>query len=346
MISRLDRKKFSKCLFLTVVFNTVISLFLTSLGVGAGLAANFILSQCIGLSIGLSVLAGYRLVGDPSPAVHVVMLFLSMVSGATVGSLGGAFLAGFPLSTIFQGKPAPFFQMLLMGILFGAAITYFFVSRERIHQSEAMAGEEKIRRLTVEKKAAENHLRLLQAQIEPHFLFNTLSNVVSLLETNPQKAKEMVLDLTRYLRTSLSRTRQEKTTLDQELSMVCAYLSIFKVRMGERLRYKIDVPEPFRSRPFPPMLVQPLVENAIRHGLEPKIEGGEISIRMEETPQALRLIVSDTGCGLDGNGPEGVGLINVRERLAAIYDGKARLILEENRPEGLTAIIEIPHEER
>ena len=125
--------------------------------------------------------------------------------------------------------------------------------------------------------------------------------------------------------------------------MIEAYLNIFRVRMGERLRYRIDIPDTMKDIPFPPMLVQPLVENAIKHGLEPRIEGGEVSIRGEEKGDILRLEVADTGLGFQGDGDMGVGLSNIRERLQSLYGDKGRLILEENWPSGLKAIIEVPY---
>ena len=200
----------------------------------------------------------------------------------------GAQIAGIPFSEILRGRPALFIQMLFIGILFGTMITYFFFSRERLSQTEAQLQEEQIKSLTLEKNTLETRLRLLQAQIEPHFLFNTLSNILSLLESEPAKGKAMLEDLTRYLRSSLSRTRERMTTLGQELDLVRAYLDIYKVRMGERLRYTIEVTGDAQADlPFPPMLVQPLVENALKHGIEPKIEGGEILIKAEDQARLL-----------------------------------------------------------
>ena len=124
--------------------------------------------------------------------------------------------------------------------------------------------------------------------------------------------------------------------------MVRAYLNIFKIRMGDRLRYTIEIPDRLRGHPFPPMLVQPLVENAIKHGLEPSIEGGDVLIRVNEKEDLLELEVSDTGLGLLEKREFGIGLSNIKERLKSLYGDKGRLVLEENRPSGLKAIIEVP----
>jgi sensor histidine kinase YesM len=236
-------------------------------------------------------------------------------------------------------------QFLFLGVMFGAIITYFFASREQIARSQAEIQEEKIKRLTSEKKATEAHLRLLQAQIEPHFLFNTLSNVLSLLDNNPQKGKSMLVDLIQYLRASLSKIRKAQATLGQEMEMIAAYLNIFKVRMGARLNYKIDLPQNLKSISIPPMLIQPLVENAIKHGLEPRIDGGEIRIGGELKDGLLRLEVVDTGGGFEENAQGGLGLSSIRERLQSLYGAKGRLILEPIQPHGVKAVIEVPHGE-
>jgi hypothetical protein len=341
---RLDRKRVVTTLALTGVFNTIIALFVTQLGFGTGLLVNFIFSQTIGLCMCSLILAGHHFLRRPSVPGHALVLLVSMPMGAVLGAVLGAPIAGIPLSEIVQGRPALLLQMLIIGIVFGTMITYFFFSRERISQTEAQLQEEQIKRLILEKKTLETRLRLLQAQIEPHFLFNTLSNVLGLLESDPTKGKAMLEDLTRYLRASLSRTRDRMTTLGQEMDLVRAYLDICKVRMEERLRYTIEAPDTLRDMPFPPMLVQPLVENAVRHGLENKMEGGEIWIRAEDKDGCCRLVVSDTGSGLTGDTVSGIGLANVKERLEALYEGKARLILEDNRPSGLKVTMEIPHE--
>jgi sensor histidine kinase YesM len=341
---RLDKKRFLASLALTAVFNTIIALFLTYLGFGGGLGINFVFSQSIGLCMCSFILTGHYFVRRLSIPGHAILLLITMPAGAGAGAFIGAVIAGIPFSEILRGRPAFFIQMLFIGILFGTMITYFFFSRERISQTEAQLQEEQIKSLTLEKKRLETHLRLLQAQIEPHFLFNTLSNILSLLETDPTKGRAMLEDLTRYLRSSLSRTRDRMTTLGQELDLVRAYLDIWRVRMGERLRYTIEVPDTLRDMPFPPMLVQPLVENAVKHGLETKVEGGEILIKAEAQDGCYRLVVADTGLGLQDDAISGIGLANVRERLVALYEGKARLILEDNNPSGLKVTMEIPHE--
>jgi sensor histidine kinase YesM len=234
-------------------------------------------------------------------------------------------------------------QIMGYGILFGLIVTPFFFSRKRLADTMAMAQEERLKRLSSEKLAVEADLKRLQAQIEPHFLFNTLSNILSLMDTDLAKAKSMQLDLIRYLRTSLGRTRNQETTLQQEVELIQAYLDIFKIRMGERLEYEIDIPATLLDHPLPPMLLQPLVENAIIHGLEPKIDGGKITLSATMNKDILEIDIADTGNGLCPQHRPGVGLANVKKRLAQLYGEKGRLIIRKNQPRGVLVQITVPY---
>jgi sensor histidine kinase YesM len=262
-----------------------------------------------------------------------------------VGSVLGTTLA-LNLAGLSNGNSAraPGFYLQVVGIsmMFGCIVSYFFYFKRKLSASVQMIQEERIKRLSSEKQVLEANLQRLQAQIEPHFLFNTLSNILSLMDTDPVAAKSMQMNLIRYLRTSLSRTRNPTTTLGQEADLVQAFLDIYKIRMGPRLQYAIDIPESLTNRPFAPMLIQPLVENAVLHGLEPKIEGGEIKVRASETGSHLKLEISDTGSGLSKNQRPGVGLSNVEERLRHLYGSEGRLLIKEKQPSGLILIIEVP----
>lgn len=328
----------------TLLFNTIIAIFLTVIQIGKGFVINLVFSQCIGLSICSCILLSHLLFQPGRPAVQAFLVATALLTGSIVGSLIGSVLAGLNPSTLF-GIDGLFVKLLLLGVVFGSIISYFFSSRERIAASQAEAQAEKIKRLTSEKKVIEANLKLLRAQIEPHFLFNTLSNVVSLLDTDPARGKSMLEDFIRYLRASLPKSRAGKVTLAEEMEMIQAYLGLFKVRMGARLSYAIDLPENLKSVSFPPMLLQPLVENAIKHGLESKVDGGEILIRASENDGLLRLEVVDTGLGFSAESDSGMGLSNIRERLSSLYGDRGRLILEENTPRGLKATIEVPHGE-
>ena len=342
-IHALKRKRVLLTFFYTLLFNTVIALFLTALDFGGTFPENLLFSQSIGLSICACVLGAHHLARSAGAALRWTAVIGGIVLGSMAGPFLGALLSGMDPLSIQQKSYYHLFQAVIIGLMFGSIIVYIFYSRERISASESLAQEEKIRRLAAEKRVAETHLRMLQAQIEPHFLFNTLSNILSLLESDPEKGKSMLMDLNRYLRTSLSRTRSEKSTLGQEVEMIRAYLSIFKVRMGDRLTCRVRVPDDLRDAPFPPMLLQPLVENALKHGLEPKIDGGEIEVIASRNGGNLKVVIADTGLGLHEGSSPNTGLTVVRERLEALYKGQGRIILEENRPTGLKVTCEVPH---
>jgi LytS/YehU family sensor histidine kinase len=164
------------------------------------------------------------------------------------------------------------------------------------------------------------------------------------MEADTEKSKSMLKDLIQYLRTTLSKTRNDITTIGEEMEIIRAYLNIFKIRMGDRLQYHIDVPDNIKDIQFQPMLIQPLVENAIRHGLEPEIQGGEIRVHGALNGNVLRIEVTDTGAGLFENSHPGMGIDNIRERVKSLYGEKGRLILKENQPSGVKAILEVPYE--
>jgi sensor histidine kinase YesM len=342
VLVNITRRHVFRSLCYTVLLDTVIALVLTGIKFGGGFVVNFIVSQCIGISICSLALTGLYLFRPAHPLSMLVLVTMAIITGTAVGWTVGSIAAGTMLSESMLEKH--FIPVMILGIMFGSIISYFFSSRERISRSEGLIQEERIKRLAKEKEMAETNLRFLQAQIEPHFLFNTLSNILSLLDADLEKGKSMLADFIRYLRTALPRTRGETTTIGQEMEMLQAYLNIFKVRMGDRLRYRLEIPESMKDLAFPPMLVQPLVENAIRHGLEPKIGGGELVIRGQSEQDVIRLEVSDTGLGLDEHGSRGIGISNIGERLQSLYGNKGRLILEENTPSGLKATIEVPHD--
>jgi len=189
-------------------------------------------------------------------------------------------------------------------------------------------------------------LRLLQAQIEPHFLFNTLANVRRLYRLHPDQGAQMMDSLKLYLRAALPSVRRADATLADELALVRSYLELLRMRMAERLAYRIVADADVGRLPFPPMIVVTLVENAIKHALEPKPEGGSITVTADIANGNLRVTVADTGLGFGaaGKAGTGVGLANVRERLAALYSGRARFAIEANSPSGTIATIEVPYE--
>ncbi|MEP6900009.1 MAG: histidine kinase [Rhodanobacter sp.] len=194
-----------------------------------------------------------------------------------------------------------------------------------------------------EKELTVARLSLLHAQVEPHFLYNTLASAQYLTRSNPAQADEMLGHLIAYLRHSLPSADDTVSTLGDELERARAYLEILKIRMGARLGLQLDVPETLRSTPLPPMMLQTLVENAIKHGLEPKPAGGTVWILARRDGDTISITVADDGQGFSHDvGGTGIGLKNVRERLHLIYGGQASLAVVANVPVGVAATITVP----
>ncbi|MDQ7996848.1 MAG: histidine kinase [Luteibacter sp.] len=200
-----------------------------------------------------------------------------------------------------------------------------------------------VRQTTMEKELTAAQLGLLQAQVEPHFLYNTLASAQELVRTDPARADRMLGHLIDYLRRSLPRTDGSLSTLAQELERSTAWLEIMKLRMGERLTVHVDVPAPIADTPMPSMMLQTLVENAIKHGLEPKPGGGGIWIRATLDGPSLSLTVADDGVGFRSEGSgTGIGLKNLRERLRLTYGALATFAIGNNFPHGVAATIMLP----
>ncbi|MGD0657469.1 MAG: sensor histidine kinase [Syntrophorhabdales bacterium] len=326
-----------------VIIDILIAVFLSATGISNPFAVNLLMSQCYGLSI-FGIISLLLWVFKPQGGIGRIALIVAIgvAGGNLIGGRLGVFILRRVFSITLKGFEAGALPTIVLVVALGATVSYFFWSKARLRVDKEIIQQERIRRLSSEKETLAANLRLLQAQIEPHFLFNTLSNVLSLIDTDPTRGKAMLADLIRYLRTSLSRTRPATTTLGQEMEMIRSYLSIQKVRMGERLTFAIDLPVALSELPFPPMLLQPLVENAVKHGLDPRVEGGEIAVKVTEDPEAVKVTIADTGAGFSTNEGNGIGLANVRERIRLMYEDRGRLFLEENTPRGVKAIVEVP----
>jgi signal transduction histidine kinase len=231
---------------------------------------------------------------------------------------------------------------LAIGLAIGAAMAFMMALRER--QAGDHARHEARERL-LERQVLESQLKLLQAQVEPHFLFNTLAHVQRLVAIDAPAALALLDNLSQYLRAALPDMRERQSTVGREADMAQAYLGIMRTRMGERLRFSIDIPGPLRSAEFPPMMLLSLVENAVQHGVGDAADG-LISITAQAERGSLTLQVSDNGRGFDPRSAQGIGLANIRDRLQALYGPAARLSLEERAPgepqTGVTASIVIP----
>ena len=212
----------------------------------------------------------------------------------------------------------------------------------RVRAARIEANEAALRRKVLDRHRLETRLRLLRAQIEPHFLFNSLSNIRRLCQSDAASGRVMLAHLTRYLRAALPRIREDEATLGDEIELVSDYVGVQRVRMGDRLRVTVDVPTSLSGASVPPMMLVTLVENAIKHGIEPLPEGGSITVRATLDRSALVLSVADTGQGFVATSGTGVGLANIRARLSALYGAAGALRLEGNLPRGVVASVTLP----
>jgi signal transduction histidine kinase len=279
--------------------------------------------SALALAIALGVIAGMLLNGATHALIGPARSIDSehAVWSASLGAMAGQWLS----------------QCFLAAM---ATTVYFFVVRE--DEAHATLHREEMDRLCLEREMTEARLQVMQAQIEPHFLFNTLANVRRLYQTDPPMGRAMLQHLSRYLSAALPQMRESQSTLGKELTLTVAYLNVQKIRMGARLSFDVDVPEALKACALPPMMLLTLVENAIRHGLGPLPEGGRLCVTARTDDRKLRLQVADTGRGLQQSSGVGVGLANIRARLKTLYDSDARLLLAQNPALGVTATLELP----
>ena len=279
---------------------------------------------------------------------------LSMVAAIAVAVLVGVVLVivlkGYSIEYVRE-RWMTFVWNIVQAFLNGLLIALlFFVKFREARAAEALHRAEAERNLLA-KQTVEAELKLMQAQIEPHFLFNTLASVQFLTETDPPQANRLLGHLIDYLRAALPQLRAQSSTLGREFELTRAYLSILQMRMGMRLTYSADLPPDLASHPFPPNMLISLVENAIKHGVEPSVDGGSIAIDAHRDGERVVLRVAASGRGLaatarangDTSG-QGVGLANVRERLAALFGPRGQFSIEDTPPRGTRAIIAVPYE--
>ena len=292
---------------------------------------NLVYSLCIGLLTYAAIDLPRRRLWLRGPALLVGLALLA----APIGWFGGSFIASVLLGESWgPGRLSTNAMLGFLALTAGAGLvgTFFFWTRERLAESE--------------RAAAEAHLKLLQAQIEPHFLFNTLANLNELIALDPPRAQAMLGHLDAYLRAALATTRSDACTLAQEFALLHGYLEILAIRMGPRLAYSLDLPDELAHARLPPMLLQPLVENAIRHGLEPKLEGGSLRVAARAQGRELVLTVEDSGLGFGtaSAAGTGVGLGHVQERLAALFGGAASATIAAGDGSGVRVTLRLPLE--
>jgi sensor histidine kinase YesM len=233
--------------------------------------------------------------------------------------------------------------LIIQGLSIFARGTVFGAEWEERKVEELMA-RENLKVVSREKQLVQAQMRMLQAQIEPHFLFNTLANIQSLIARSPDKANLMMDDFIAYLRQTLSASRAQMGTVKQEFDLLRQYLDLIKIRMADRLEYDLKIDTNLEVTPLAPMLLQPLVENAIKHGLEPKVEGGRVAVAASRDGERMILTVTDNGLGFSDHADSkgtGVGLANLRERLAVLYDNRATLTIADANP-GTRITLSVP----
>ena len=267
---------------------------------------------------------------------------LLLVSGAiALGYLLGSWLAnaicvyyGWYAADAGHGNLGRLRSALLITALAGIAGSYYFYARSKSAYLIRKMGE-------AHQHASEARLKLLQSQLEPHMLFNTLANLRALIGTDPERAIAMLDRLNNYLRATLSGSLANTHTLQSEFDRLRDYLELMAVRMGPRLHYTLDLPLGLATQQVPPLLLQPLVENSVKHGLEPKVEGGSVRVSARLEGNALMLEVIDTGVGFaaEPEAGKGFGLTQVRERLKAAYGNRSAITLVANSAGGTSASI-------
>ncbi|HJW57854.1 MAG TPA: histidine kinase [Burkholderiaceae bacterium] len=248
----------------------------------------------------------------------------------------------------YRKNSSKWFMNFVLVLLVGLFGMKALMGGKKRAEAQAQVANAAAERETLQRQVTEAKMQMMQAQVEPHFLFNTLASVEHLIETDPPRASAMQRSLIQYLRAVLPQMRENApiTNLGREGDMVRAYLDLLKMRMEDRLNVDFNIPDGLRSAAFPPMMLQSLVENAIKHGLESKPEGGTLRVLAEVANHKLRVTVADNGLGfgmIPSNGTS-LGLQSIRERLKLLHGDQAQLIITPNSPSGVCATIEVPYQ--
>jgi signal transduction histidine kinase len=241
--------------------------------------------------------------------------------------------------TLWRSKNA---SNVVQWMLFGGLASAPIYLRRRREDAVRALRDAKRRTINADREETESRLQSLQAQIEPHFLFNTLAHILRLLEIDPQRGRAMLQSLTDYMRSALPQLRDRDFTLAHELALTRAYVNVQQIRMGERLRVEFDVPAAVMTASVPPMTVLTLAENAVKHGLGPKREGGTLRIEASLRGEMLEVAVCDDGVGLQIGAGSGHGLANTRLRLGTAYGSRAALEIGSRPGGGVRAAIVLP----
>ena len=341
--------------FYSFIFNTVMALLFMAFAAIFGESANlprqflviFIFSQCIGYAIYVLYLIA-DVVTPPAIRRATTTRWIYFFVIPVIGVFAGYWIAATALdwnalrAEMFTARGV--LSILVVAAIITGILMAIFVPRDRAARAQIRAAHDEARAIAAEKEATLARMQLLEAQVEPHFLYNTLAHVVSLVDSEPAVAKRMLDRLIVLLRATAS-SANRSSTLGAQLDLLRAYLDLIALRMGSRLTWSIDVPPELSALSVPPMLLQPVVENAIKHGLEPKMAGGRVDVTAQRNGEALVLTVTDTGLGIGATRDprsSGLGLPNLRARLAALYGTAAALVVADNEPAGTRVTISLP----
>jgi signal transduction histidine kinase len=300
------------------------------------------------LFIAIVVLLAFTAAGQwrRAPLPRWVLQLSAVVLAAPIATLAVYLLStGGDWQALF-GNEARVTGFILIGgsaLVLGLVLALGALYRERDAQANAQALQFALERETLQRQASDAQLKVLQSQIEPHFLFNTLANVQALVESGSVRAAPVLGSLIAYLKAAMPQLQQAAPTLGQEEALVRSYLELMQMRMPDRLAFTIDIDPALRTMRLPAMTLLTLVENAVRHGIDPSEAGGRIDVgARRDGDEGVTLWVQDSGCGIDESQTPGTGLNNLRERLLATYGDQACLALHAVEPHGLRAEISLP----
>jgi signal transduction histidine kinase len=306
------------------------------------------------VSLGCSQVIGFLVVGFAfvllralPRAPRPVLLAVAVCAGALIGRAILMRNAAGDYANDFPGGPPTYWTLVWFfarhSIVYWGFLAAAWYFTQRADERRHALHESRLRRRALDARLTQARIQVLQAQVEPHFLFNTLAHLGHLYRSNAELGRRMLDRLCDYLQSALPHMRGVGTsTLGSELALVTAYLDVQRIRMGDRLAVHIDVPERVRAHPFPPMMLASLVENAIKHGLDALPEGGAVRLAAAMSDGGLRVTVADSGRGFSANRGTGVGLANIRARLTAEFGPAGRMTLASQAPHGVRATIEIP----
>ena len=310
--------------------------------IALGWSDYFVECLCYGAGIILGATVGERMLPQLGTVAGPAALLALMAAGACIGGIAATLYYQVPLDYLANPR---FIADTANWFAIGTVVVMIYALQRRSSRASARMRQAQVDRVALQKQTLEAQLQVMRAQIEPHFLFNTLANAKRLCQTNVARGVTMLDNLVLYLRAALPQMRDGAAiTLGDEIDLVRAYVAVLSIRMGARLRFTSDVPERLRGHEFPPMMLLTLVENAIKHGINPSPDGGRIDVVASTSSGDLVLAVADTGVGFGvaATGGTGIGLANTRARLGALYGARAELSLAANEPHGVIVTVRVP----